>query len=357
MKISFLCTDQSLQRGSERITAALANALVKNEEVSIISLYRQHKNVCYKIESGVQTKALNKGNRIGFWPVKFFQKVAELWGVAQQIKKNDQRIWIGVGAYCSILLGMFGWLNRTSKYIAWEHSSYQATKGKWRKLRKIFYKKLNAIVCLNSTEQQYYQQEFKQVFVIPNFIGFHTTQKSTLVNKVFLSVGALEEEKGFDLLIEAFYYCKADDWTLQIIGSGSKQMTLEALILKYNLQDRVQIFPFTENIETAYQSAGIYVLPSKSEAFGMVLIEAMDGGLPCIAFDCPTGPRHIIKDQVNGILVPAENIHLLAKAMNLLSTNHHLAERLVEEGKASLSAYGLQQILKSWYLLFNNLYN
>lgn len=354
MKITFLCTDSSLERGSERLTAALANALAKAYPVNIISLYQQNDELAFEIEPIVSSNVLCKGKRLQT-PAKFLQKIKELWLVSKAIKKCEGHVFIGVGYYCSILLGLFAWLNSRNKYLAWELSIYSATQGKWKKLRAIFYKKLDGIICVNETEGALYRQHFAQVDIIPNFLPFKPKVKASLVAKRFISVGGLEEEKGFDLLIEAFEKANLLDWELLIIGNGSKRKELESLIEKYQIQNRVTIAPFTKNIASAYANAGCYVLPSRNESFGMVLIEAMECGLPCIAFDCPSGPQYIISDQVNGLLVPANDTQKLARAMKAIAHKEVAVEEMIREAKKKVLTYQMESVLPLWLDLFKRL--
>lgn len=354
MKVTFLCTDSSLERGSERLTAALATALAQEYSVNIVSLYQQNEKLAFEIEPTVKASILCQGKRLQM-PAKFFQKLKELLLVSKVVSKGEGEVFIGVGYYCSILLGLFAWLNRSNKYFAWELSIYGATKGKWKRLRAIFYKNLHGIICVNETEKMLYQQHFPHVHVIPNFLPFKPKVTASLAAKQFISVGGLEEEKGFDLLIEAFYKANLPDWELLIVGNGSKRNDLEILIEKYKLQNRVTIAPFLKDIASAYANAGCYVLPSRNESFGMVLIEAMECGLPCIAFNCPSGPKYIIKDQVNGLLVPANDTEKLAQAMKAIAHKEVAVEELVREAKKEVLSYQIENVLPLWLDLFKHL--
>lgn len=357
MKITFLCTDKSLQRGSERMTAALANALANQNEVTVISLYRNHEVDFFEIHPDVKQIYVCEAKRSTAVVAKIFQKINELLAVSKFLRIEKHTMYIGVGAYCSILLGLFAWLNRRNRYIAWEHAAFKATKGKWNKLRSVFYKNLNAIVCLNETEKRDYQKQFANVFVIPNFLVSKATTKADLATKQFLSVGGLEQEKGFDLLINAYRELDVSDWKLLIVGSGSKKKMLEALIEKNGLEGRVTLQPFRKDIEQAYLNSGCYILPSRSESFGMVLLEAMDHGLPCVAFDCPSGPRYLISNQINGLLVPPNNERLLAEAMSTIAKDRALAERFVAQSEKEVEKYLISGVLPKWINLFKYLQN
>ncbi|HMI00868.1 MAG TPA: glycosyltransferase family 4 protein [Pedobacter sp.] len=356
MKVAFLISDSSLERGGERATITLANSFAAgNYEVNLLSLYQKNKPGFFEVDKRIQVHIAIKGSQSkSKW---LFQKLKEMIFVFGQLRRIDIDVFIGVGTYCSVLLGFFKWLNSKKKYVAWEHSNYFAVSPAWDRLRKVYYQKLNAIVCLNQTDLKIYLQEFKNVYQIPNMIGFKTEDKATRERKIILSIGALEEEKGFDLLIRAFHTVKhLDDWNLLIVGAGSKKTELLRLAAQLEMRDRVIIKDNTKAIIREYLNASIYVLPSRREGFGMVLIEAMECGLPCIAFDCPTGPANIITHYQNGLLVPALDYRALGQMMALLVSEGDLARKLSNAGLTTVEQYSESKVLSFWKILLNDLY-
>ena len=127
--------------------------------------------------------------------------------------------------------------------------------------------------------------------VIYNPLTLEPGAPSTGKTKSFLAVGRFSRQhKGFDLLIEAFllFSQKNQEWTLDIVGEGVEEELYRSLIKKYNLEDRVTIHPFTNHIQDYYSNAQVYVLSSRWEGFGLVLVEAMAHGLPVVSSDLPT---------------------------------------------------------------------
>jgi len=358
MKIAFLISDISLSRGGERTTSVLANSLSIENDIVIVSLYKENDENFFTINDNIKQINVNNKRINNVWKNKIQLKYREIKHLATLIKQKDIDLWIGVGTYCSILLGALNFLNRNQKYIAWEHSNYEAASKKWMNLRKFFFKRLDAIVCLTEGEDRFYKRISNKVVVIPNMVPFEVSKGAVRTSKTIISVGALEEEKGFDLLITAFAHIVDQiDWNLKIIGSGSLRNDLLGLISAKQITSRITIEEPTREIANQYLSASMYVLPSRREGFPMVLLEASECGLPCIAFDCPTGPAHLIKHQVNGLLVPAEDINLLAQSMFLLINSDVLSTQLALAAKEEVKKYYPQQILKSWYSLFKQLNN
>ena len=159
------------------------------------------------------------------------------------------------------------------------------------------------------------------------------------------------EQKGFDLLLEAWHRLENEkqDWHLKIVGDGPDKAKLESMIDTYNLHESVTLIPFQKNVIPLYQSASYYCLSSRFEGLPMVLLEAQACGLPCIAFDCDTGPSEIIKNRINGYLVARENSIELSNALNQainISANEYLD--LVSNSQNRIRLFSSTNILNLW---------
>ncbi|MWP35844.1 glycosyltransferase, partial [Escherichia coli] len=136
--------------------------------------------------------------------------------------------------------------------------------------------------------------------------------QNKIEQKNVLAVGRLTHQKGFDLLLQAWADANTHDWRLKIIGDGEELNHLNSLITELNISN-AEIIPFQKDIQRHYSSAGIFVLSSRFEGLGMVLLEALSSGLACISFDCPAGPKSIISSD-NGVLVPTGDTIKLSQA-------------------------------------------
>src|SRR5690606_28867861 len=138
-----------------------------------------------------------------------------------------------------------------------------------------------------------------------------------------LAVGRLHPVKGFDLLIQAFALIAPyfPDWDLVILGEGDERPRLQQQIQEADLSQRVQLMGRVGNMAEWYQYADMYVLSSRTEGLSNTLLEAMAAGLPVVAVDCDTGPREIIRDNIDGILVnpPDEPEALAAHLSDLMA--------------------------------------
>lgn len=173
-----------------------------------------------------------------------------------------------------------------------------------------------------------------------------------------IAMGRLSPEKGFDSLIEAYGNALASDnsWSLQIWGDGPLHSALTQLIEKLHLRERVQLCGVTTQPWVALAAAQIFVLSSKYEGFPNAMLEAMAVGLPCIAFDCPSGPRELADGGSAAIIVPAGDVSQLALALRRLAADQEARRALGERAAAHVRrAFGEQRVIKHWDRLIDEL--
>ena len=216
--------------------------------------------------------------------------------LVKELAVGNYDVIIGVHAPLAVRLATCRKRLKDVKLIGWVHNSYEALFGEKSlyigpelcKHYEFQLEKLAAAVVLCQYDAQQYHFPTK---VIYNPLTLTPGEKATGTSKKFLAVGRFSRlHKGFDLLIEAFrIFAEGNqEWTLDIVGEGVEEPIYRQLIKDYQLEDRIHIHPFTNHIQEYYSDAQVYVLSSRWEGFGLVLVEAMAHGLPVISSDLPT---------------------------------------------------------------------
>ena len=227
---------------------------------------------------------------------------------------------------------------------------------KWQKIQIECLKRIQRFVVLTyEDEKQWF--ELDNITVIPNPLTFIPEHKSFCNSKQVIAVGRYVNQKGFDLLISAWQMIasKHQDWTLKIYGDGPLREMLQRKVIDAGLSDSGKLeFP-VKDIAAKYAKSSVFVLSSRFEGFGLVIVEAMACGLPVVSFDCPCGPKDIISDHVDGILVKTGDVEELARQISYLIEHDEIREQMGKRALENVQRYKIENIAILWRDLFNAL--
>jgi len=210
-------------------------------------------------------------------------------------------------------------------------------------------KKLNKKFYLKNTKTIYNPIDLK-------LIKQKLLAKRPIDSDYIMAVGRLSREKGFDILINAFAKSNLKNKIkLIILGEGKERANLEKLIDKLDLKEQVILYGKVDNPFIYMKYANFSILPSKSEGFPIVLLEALACGIPVIATNCETGPSEIVEDGENGLLVPVEDVESLKIAMDKLFYDKELYMKLKTNACRSVKKYDIKNIAQEWMELFGSM--
>jgi len=379
MKIVYVIDSLASKGGAERVIINKMDYMVNHfgYDISIITCYQDKDTPnAYPIPTGIRQVFLG----IPFYSQYKYRYPYRLWvkhSIDKQMQKAltktvidmDPDILIGVSYFQAHIVT--GIKCRAKKVIEVHEprpftlSDYGLSRGRlssWymRHYRNWYFRKVERqadIVVTLTPGDAHEWRKARKVQVIPNFTIMPIEKMSDGKSKRVIAVGRLEWVKGYDRLLDAWKIVsdKHPNWHLDIFGVGTWEQKLKNQQKKLGLEDKLTIHPATPKINIEYSNSSIFVGTSHFEGFPLVLLEAMQVGLPCVAFDCPFGPSAVINDGQNGFLIHDGDIGQLASKISILIEDSDLRSRFSKEAHETSKRYAVDIIMKKWDTLFNQL--
>lgn len=361
--------------GMERVLTMKANYFAEHfgYDVTIILTDGKEKPIFYPLSDKVKVINLN----IGFeelWTCSFLKKIFFYLKKQHLYKKllNRELMRIRPDITVSMLRREINFINDIqdgSKKIGEIHinrANFRNFVGN-NALKNLFSKfwmnsllsklqRLDRFVVLTEKDKEAWV-ELKNVCVIPNPLSFTSTRHSDLSEKRIIAVGRYCHEKGYDLLLKAWVIVqnRTTDWRLEIFGEGDRTQ-YEEMVDTLNLdRHRCILNGRSSKIQDEFLNSSLSVCSSKFEGFGLVITEAMACGLPVVSFDCPWGPRAIISDGEDGILVENGNVDKLAETIVLMIQNPERRKAMADKAIENVQRFRIDQIAGLWKSLFESL--
>ncbi len=332
--------------------AALANAWAeRGDKVTLITFDDGTKIPFYPLSARVNHVALNVlKNSSGKWQ-SIQQNFKRIFVLRSAIKAAAPEVVISflLRSNVRVLLAMVGM--EIPVIISERDDPFHAKPGKfWQWLAKITYPWATKITVHTKQVTQFFPSSLqRKIFVIPNPVLIESIVPPRSEGQKIIAIGRLEEQKAFDILLRAFVSIQDEfpEAILTIYGAGSQRETLELLSKELNLQDRVNFPGVTNNIVEELNKANLFVQSSRWESFGNALCEAMATGLPVVSTAC-LGPQAIIRDGVDGLLVPTENVEALADAIRRIFNDQELRVKLASRAPEIAERFPLERMLIQW---------
>ncbi len=360
--------------GVEKAIVSLANSLAKlnKYEIEIVSIYKLYEKPVFDIDEKIKVtyllpselspnrkewkEALNnlKLIRLGKESLKGLKILyARRKKMVEYIKNSDANVIISTRIFLNELLSEYGKDNILK--IGWEHNHYHDDMRYATDVIRSA-KNLDYFVLVSKGLQKFYHKKMRifkcKCIYIPNAIENVPKTKSPLTGEHIISVGRLSPEKGYLDLLKIYLDLKKKKckWHLDIVGDGSERSRLEKFIKENNLENDVTLHGFknSKEIEKLMQKSSIYVMTSYTESFGIVLLEAMSNGLPCLAFDSAEGAKEVITSGRDGYLIKHRNFKAMEKKILDLTKDIDMRKELGKNGRRKVKGYISDNICESW---------
>ncbi len=361
--------------GIEKSVVALANSLSFGYDVEIVVSYKLYDKPAFDVDKKVRIKYLTEGvvpNKNELYDAisrkNLRDIVLESWTsynilkirkktMVEFIKKSDSDIIISTRDIFDDWLGKYA--NESIVKIGWEHNHHHGNIKYANKLVS-YAKKLDFFVVVSNDLERFYSNKLlnsncKCVY-IPNILDYWPKYVSRLDKKRLVSVGRLSSEKGFMdlLLIYQKLVSKYPDWSLDIVGDGPEMSLLKEFVKKNSLKKiTLHGFKNKKSINELLHNSSIYLMTSYTEAFGIVLIEAMSHGVPCIAFDSAEGAREIIQNGKNGYLIKHRSVDEYLEKTFKLMEDKELRAKMGSVARTTSKKYSGDEVIDFWKELFD----
>lgn len=359
MRVTFVIPTLS-SGGAERVLTILARGFLdQNYQVSVITLASRDRDF-YPLPDGIRRLALGIMNDSTNPIQAIFNNLSRIFVLRKAIKSTRPDVVISFLTATNILTIL---ASSFTGYpvIATVHNDLRMSSNGflWDTLQRLVYPYGTKILSVSKGVDDYFTwlPPQKKVVIYNPFLPISNTQelpnlpKGVDLQKSWLtSMGRLTHQKGFDLLLQAFAQIAPDhpDWQLLILGDGELREDLEAQKEQLGLTNQVFFLGRVHNPFSVLKRAKIFVMSSRFEGFPMAHGEAMTCGLPVIATDCPSGPSELIRNGIDGILVPPDDLDKLAQGMDDLMCDEVKREQLAQNTGAVFERFGLATIMQDW---------
>lgn len=358
--------------GIEKTLISVANMLSSKYKVEILSTYQVLKEPAFFLNDNVKITYLlpnQKPNKQEFLDachhfqfikafkegilslkLLYFKKAKMI----KAIKECQSDVIISTRVIYNRWLGKYG--NKQSLKIGWEHNHHNNDEKFIQKIVDSV-QGLDKFVLVSEELRDFYQERIpsKKCYYIPNALSYFPKEKSTLENKRMISVGRLSEEKGFSDLIEVFYLFHKEnpDWTLDIIGDGFERKKIEEKIKDLHLEHFIHLHGAKpeDYVRNYLKNSSIYVLPSFSESFGIVILEAYSFGIPVVAFDSASGARALVKDNKTGFLISNRDKIAMKNVLLELAQSKQMRLDIGNQGRKESQHYLEEEVQEKWFAL------
>ena len=348
MKKIVLVIPTLLIGGAERVISILANVWANSgHEVHLILL--TNAEICYELDQKVILHKLGfiNNSRMG----KYLSEIRTFLLLRKLLRnlKPDFILSFMIKFNIFVLLANCCLKNRI--FVSDRSNPYINEKFLFTLLQKWSYKLSDGIIVQTEEAKQHLSKLYKNqnIISIPNPLKKIKIDNTIKKENIILNIGRAVESKGQKYLMESFSMLNSDGWELVFLGDGPLKDELIHDAKIFGIQDKVKFVGEVNYIDQWLNMASIFAFPSIHEGFPNALAEAMAAGLPCISFDCPTGPSELITNNRNGILIPLKDIEQFSNKLFMLMNNPELRQKLSNEAKKISTKFDSINIAQKYF--------
>lgn len=358
MKIAYIIEDFAICGGVERIVSEKASTLSsKGHDVTIISVYKDDRPIRYDMSKDVKVLFMNipmvnnRNNHL----ITAVNRITTLLKAAIKLNKTLREVKPDIIFFTTTLGALLLPMCHTKAVKIYE-SHLPRIFNPYNTFFSLMERRADMVICLTEGDKTAYRHA-REVKVIPNFIKMPASYVKDYGVKKAIAVGRLEEQKGFDTLIDIWkgVTMKHPDWQLHIYGEGSLKQMLQKQISSAGLEDKVLLCGVCGNIMEKYTEYSLHIMTSRYEGQPMTLIEAQACGLPSVVFDFEYGAGDIITNNVNGILVGKDDIKSFAEALSRMMDDTDMRKRCGEKARLMAERFSKENIMPGWFGLIDSL--
>lgn len=357
MKVMVYFNSMSAAGGIERVIASHISFMSDKCQVALIT--KDERPSFFALQDGVQRDTLlvdftmdmkSRWRRIFKIALSSLKTIVAL---KKKFKKYNPDV-VYVASPLSLLEVVLAGM-KSSRILVTEHSSFSAYNPVYKLIISNLYPRVGLLTVPTKLDSEFYMRRGISNAYIPNPLPMDPKESSDLSTKWALCVGRFTDDKRHDLLLDIWHLSDIQrlGWKLRIVGKGERELDLRKKIDELGLSNSVFIEEPTARIQEKYIGASLFLLTSRAEGFGLVLAEAMAFGVPCICFDCPSGPRDIVDDNLSGRLLREGDVDGYVEALRQLAADQELRQEFGLRAKVSVKKFHAETVSTEFNRVFD----
>lgn len=355
MKITLISSSLNVG-GAERVMSIIANYwAARNWPITILTFDDGSTPPFYDLDKRISIRPLGIEIRSGYKISSLRHNLRQIQLLKKAIVASAPDLTISFVNTTNIMTLLASWTLKVPTIVCEHvHPAFNGLSKIAKLLQKWTYRRAALVTVQTHGALAFFPSDRYDTIVIPNPVTI--PESDPIESQLFtddrhlLAIGKLIHQKGFDLLIKAFaQICEAHpEWTLTILGEGEMRGELEELCLELEVQDRVFMPGVVKNVDAHLRKADVFALSSRYEGFPVTLCEAMACGVPVIATDCLSGPREIIHNGIDGLLVVSDNLDALTAGLDLLMSDPVKRQYFSHHAPQVLDRFGVEPVMTLW---------